>query len=71
MNKFFPDNGFYQLNKDKDFWPRKMEINEEDRVGKPHLTCTEINSEVVTSKTRKDVFHEVLKIFMSLDEMIK
>ena len=70
MNKFFPDNGFYQLSKNKDFWPREMAFKDE-RKANQLLMSTKIASTDISSKTRKDIFHELLKIFMSLDEMLK
>ena len=71
MNKFFPDNGLYQVSKKEEFWPREMAFKYEDRARSELLRATPISSEDVSSKTRKAIFHEVLKIFMSLDEMLK
>ena len=83
MYRFFPDNGFYQLSKDqlnkdqnnKDttfyYLPRGMDLNDSERTGKPLLGRTQIPDQDVRASTRKDIFHEVLKIFMSLDEMLK
>ena len=49
MNRFFPDNGFYQLCKKGEFWPRESDFPKSERADYPGYKEATIN---VALKTR-------------------
>ena len=64
MRIFFPTNGFYQLSKNGDYVPKE---NDNDRVE----PIEAVSLSTVDSETRKNIFHEVLKIFLNIKELFK
>ena len=65
MRQFFPTNGFYQLSKNGDYVPKENDNNREE----PSEITQSLST--VDSETRKDIFHEVLKIFLNIEEQFK
>ena len=68
MRQFFPTNGFYQLNR-KDYYRPQIKRKNDNNKEEPSEIRQSLST--VSSETRKDIFHEVLKIFLNIEEQFK
>ena len=65
MRRFFPENGFYRLKMEDKFLPGEDKFIPEGKEANK-MTTTLDNEE-----TRRKMYHEVLRIFTSLDQVLK